>query len=799
MRTALRPAAKLAWKDLNAGRGRSMLLILALAISISGISGVRGAVSAGLEALQQGSRAPLGGDVCVDTGDVITEEQYAGLEDLHKDGIEWTLATVILTMASSSESPDPAFVSVKAVDPDKYPFYGGANMAAKLRGDGVVVSETALHRLNVRVGDPIRIAGREFHITGVGKAEPEQMLGILSSGVRCTLSRENYQKSGIARGGNAGRNRILLRLPPRFDIDAAKEKLRSLVPRGIVVDYRDVNRNIGFQIANVNVFLNETGLLALALGSMGIAIAVRQHLLERLEIFALMKMVGARNLQLGAMFIGEIALLVAAALPAGAALGWMLKTALLSLAANFFVVPAVSGGIGLLFLEGAGVAILAMIPAVAEPLWMLCRLRPAPFLRKEMPHIDRPGRALEGTSAALLLAAFAAIARHVLGSWSGAVLFSGALALGALLSYGLAKFSLLAIAMAKPRTAAMRVGLGNLIRPGNHAALLIATVSAGTMMMVATLESGIVTMRAVRAWLPYDLAGSLLIAGFQDAYRERVLSFASSLAGVQKVEIKTQAAVRLTAVNERPLRRDGPWYLAGCSAESSLTIDRDVARDTGATLGSRIDFIVGNRLLSANVASVVEERVSYPVLIGCRDLEGADLFHQALVRAGPGKLPEVEDAIRTRFPALAVITPSAIDRLVVDISRDSRNLGKIVAAFSVAAGISILMTLVAASRIQRLRETGILSALGATPKVLAWIYTAEFALIGMIAGIIGSAAACGFASMLLALIFHRWEMAFEWQLAAGAVLCSAVLTSAAGWIPTYPLLRQRPLHILRRI
>ena len=78
-------------------------------------------------------------------------------------------------------------------------------------------------------------------------------------------------------------------------------------------------------------------------------------------------------------------------------------------------------------------AILSMIPAVAEPVWMLCRLRPAPFLRKETPHIDGPGRALEGTSAALLLAAFAAIARHVLGSWSGAVLFSGALALGALL------------------------------------------------------------------------------------------------------------------------------------------------------------------------------------------------------------------------------------------------------------------------------------------------------------------------------------------------------------------------------
>jgi putative ABC transport system permease protein len=197
------------------------------------------------------------------------------------------------------------------------------------------------------------------------------------------------------------------------------------------------------------------------------------------------------------------------------------------------------------------------------------------------------------------------------------------------------------------------------------------------------------------------------------------------------------------------------------------------------------------------VAAIKEER--YPLLIDCESLDGADLFHQAVVRTGPGKLPAVDEAIRARFPGLAVITPSEIDRLVVDISRDSRNLGKVVAGFSVAAGIAILMTLVAASRIQRLRETGVLSALGATPKVLARMYTLEFAFIGLIAGIIGSAAACGISSMLLALIFHRWEMAFGWELAAGAVLGSAVLTTVAGWMPTYSLLRQKPLHILRGI
>ena len=196
-------AGKLAWKELRARRGRSALVAIALALSISGISGVRGAVSVALNALHQGSRASLAGDLSIDTGDAISEKQYAALDALRKEGIEWTLVTLILTMAWSDESPDSVFVAVKVVDPRMYPLYGGAKLAAELRGDGVIVSENTLRRLHVRIGDPIHIAGSTFHITAVGRAEPEQLLGILDRGMRCVLSRDNFRKTGIARAGNS--------------------------------------------------------------------------------------------------------------------------------------------------------------------------------------------------------------------------------------------------------------------------------------------------------------------------------------------------------------------------------------------------------------------------------------------------------------------------------------------------------------------------------------------------------------------------------------------------------------------
>jgi putative ABC transport system permease protein len=791
-------AGKLAWRDLRARRGRSALVVIALALSISGISGVRGAVSVALDALHQGSRASLAGDLSIDTGDAISEKQYAALDALRKDGIEWTLVTLILTMAWSDESPDSVFVAVKVVDPEMYPLYGGAKLDADLRGDGVVVSENTLRRLHIRVGDPIHIASSTFHITAVGKAEPEQLLGILDRGLRCVLSRENFRKTGIARGGNSSKNRILFRLPPGVDLERTRQRLRALVQDSVVLDYQDVNQNIGLRIEGLAVFVGEMALLALALGSMGVAIAVRQHVEQRVEIFAMMKMIGARNGQLVAVFVAEIVLMIAAALPIGAAFGWLLKIALLSIAAKFFTLPPVSGGNSVLFLEAAGAAILAMVPAVAEPVWMLCRLRPAPFLRKESPHLDSPGRAIVWTSAAFLFAVLAGVAYHVLGSWNAAFLFCGGLFLGALFTFVSAKLSLRAIAAMKSRSAAMRLGLGNLTRQGNHAALLIATIATGTMMMVATLESGVVTMRAVDAKLPYDLTDSILIAGFQASHREQILSVARSLPDVENAEMKTQVGIRITAVNGVPLNTPGSWYVAGCS-ERGLTIDRAVERRTGATTGSRLAFILGNRKISETVVSVVEENRSYPVQISCDDFIGAHLFHQAVVRARPGKLLDVDEVIRARFPSLAVIMAPEIEEVIEDLSRDTKRLAGIVAAFWVAAGVSILITLVAASRSQRLREAGVLSALGATPKMLARVYTIEFALIGAIAGLIGSVAACGFASMLLGIIFYRWEIAFGWQVVAGAILWSTLLTTVAGWMPTFSLIRQKPMNVLRGI
>src|ERR1035437_932835 len=135
------------------------------------------------------------------------------------------------TMAASDQSPDPAFVSVKAVDPAEYPFYGRLALSPPLtleealREDTAAVSEEVLDRLQVRLGDPILVAGQPFRIAAQIRDDPSRFSNDLGLGMRCILSQQAFARTGIAGAGNSVRNRVLLRLPDGMDVAGGPQQI----------------------------------------------------------------------------------------------------------------------------------------------------------------------------------------------------------------------------------------------------------------------------------------------------------------------------------------------------------------------------------------------------------------------------------------------------------------------------------------------------------------------------------------------------------------------------------------------
>ncbi len=64
-----------------------------------------------------------------------TPEQQRSLDEMAATGVEITPVTELLSMASAAKTMDPLLVSLKAVDPTRYPFYGTVDLepAGRLR------------------------------------------------------------------------------------------------------------------------------------------------------------------------------------------------------------------------------------------------------------------------------------------------------------------------------------------------------------------------------------------------------------------------------------------------------------------------------------------------------------------------------------------------------------------------------------------------------------------------------------------------------------------------------------------
>jgi len=71
----------------------------------------------------------------------------------------------------------------------------------------------------------------------------------------------------------------------------------------------------------------------------------------------------------------------------------------------------------------------------------------------------------------------------------------------------------------------------------------------------------------------------------------------------------------------------------------------------------------------------------------------------------------------------------------------------------------------------------------------------EFSVLGVLGGAVGVV----FANLLTRVLLHRMDVTFhiEWGATVIAVLATAALAMATGWIASYRLLGLRPLEVLR--
>jgi putative ABC transport system permease protein len=116
--------------------------------------------------------------------------------------------------------------------------------------------------------------------------------------------------------------------------------------------------------------------------------------------------------------------------------------------------------------------------------------------------------------------------------------------------------------------------------------------------------------------------------------------------------------------------------------------------------------------------------------------------------------------------------------------------------FTLASGVLVLYAALLGSQDERIREAGLLRALGATRTQLSHAQWIEFALVGTLAGVLAASGATAVGWALASYIFgFEWTFSpLVWLAGIGVGLVCAF---AGGWLGLRSVLTQPPLQTLR--
>ncbi|MGY8958587.1 MAG: FtsX-like permease family protein, partial [Alphaproteobacteria bacterium] len=162
----------------------------------------------------------------------------------------------------------------------------------------------------------------------------------------------------------------------------------------------------------------------------------------------------------------------------------------------------------------------------------------------------------------------------------------------------------------------------------------------------------------------------------------------------------------------------------------------------------------------------------------------------------PEKEAAFEAAVGAAFPNVSTIRIKDILGALQGIIANLGHAVRVIALIALASGALVLAGAVAASQQRRIYDSVILKVLGATRREVLILLAMEFALLGVITGVIaaafGALASWGVVTHLLA---SEWR--FMPGVAAMAVLVCAVATGIAGLAGTSAALGQKSAPLLR--
>jgi putative ABC transport system permease protein len=853
MSLSYRTAGRIAWRETRSSMTKFLFVVLAVAAGVGALAGVQGFSASFRGTLLDESRTVMAADLTARQFTPATGQEVAALDALAKRGVEHTLITETISMASSaqaapnSDAATPVLVSIKAVDPAKYPYYGEVKLDPSmaltdaLRPDTVAVAQDVLLRLNARVGDQLRVGTETFRISAIVNSEPDRMSGSMNVGLRMMMSHDAFERTGLMGFGSRGAYRYLFKMSPKSpQVTEVRGALREALPEALIADFRESNPIIMRGLDRSTTFLSLVSLIAMIVGALGVAMAMHAHLQQKMDNIAVMKSLGAASRDIIGIYTLQTLMLGLVGGLAGVVVGRVVERTLPLLISRFFNMDIKLGWNLAASAQGIAVGILTTLLFTLPPLLAIRKVRPAMILRRDMPEAKKAWSQrladvwLSAAAGVLILLGIGGIAAWLADSPRVGEYFAGgltvALILLALVAAGFLRLIRTALQRSPWRIPTLaRQGFANLYRQGNQAQAILVALGLGVMFTLTVYLVQHSLVGEIVQSAPPDAPNVFLIGITPEQVSPLKALITKQKGVVAQPEFAPSVAVRIESLNGVPLEElkltgmsrrfrgsrsvmwaeekpssltvtQGQWWMPG-ETQPVVSVDQEAARTLGAKLGDTLELSGAGRTFTARIAAlhrVEQMRVgaANEFVFNPPALTGLPATFYGGVRMKPADVGALERAAYQAFPTVTVINVAEALAIVQQVVDQVALVIRFLSAFAILAGAIILAASVAGTRFRRVREVVILKTLGATRRSAGRIFSVEFLTLGVVAGLMGALLASAFSRLLLNRLLDA-KFAFDWSATLVAVVLTALLAQASGWLASFRILRQKPLEVLR--
>ncbi|MEJ0099100.1 MAG: FtsX-like permease family protein [Pseudomonadota bacterium] len=817
-----------------AREGRSgdlAVLFLALFVAVAALTGVGFLVDRVDRAMRLQASEVLGADLRLQAQDEINP---AYTDEARRRGIDTTHITSMLSVILKGDLTQLA--NVNAVAPN-YPLRGKVQLAnAGFWYAGASRRHSRARRgvAGFAVARCARCKGWRRDLGGLRRPARHARADLASRpgfGLRRSRAGAADERSGYP--GNAAhtarQSRGLckpVRGRPREIEQFGRWLAQQKRPGERLRDISEASPEVGNAAQRAGRFLSLASLVGVLLCAVAIAMTARRYVKRHLDLAALLKTLGATRGTVLAISLVQLACIALIAATAGALAGYLAQQGLLTLLKGMIATELPPPGLRPLWM-GFAAAFLLLIGCALPPILQLARVPAIRVLRRDIGPPPLTSLLAYGPAAlviALLIQWVAGGGWLSLGFIGGLIAAIGVLALAGWL---------LVTVVGRLRAGtgiAWRYGAANLARRRSESIVQIVALGLGlSALLLLTIVRGDL-VEDWRARLPANPPNYFFVnipGAERDAFHELLTGQGAKLSPMSPM-----IRGRLLAINDQPVAKmrfpngqgdgfasreqnlswaedigpgnkitEGHWFTPAEYGKPLVSVAINFQQSMGLKLGDKLTFDVAGETVPVTISSFRNVQwdslqPNFFLMFAPQLLDGAAGTWMASAVYRPQDPARVADVVR-RFPSVSIFDVDQLITQVRSIIDKAVMAVQSVFLFTLLAGVVVLLAAVQATRDERRYESAMLRTLGASRRTVLAGVLLEFALLGLVAGLIAAAAAATGGYFLAARLLEIPYRADPLLWITGA-LTGALLVCIAGWLATRTALNPPPMQILRQ-